>query len=112
MPGVRRWLRVRYRKRYGAAGKMIFHRCSDKVVAAQLNPPSSARPPEGCSAEPPLKSIFAKRNSGGIRGTTQFLQFEQHREHAFELSVEMNLVAGEAFEPVGIDGFAKCLSAN
>ena len=58
------------------------------------------------------KSIFAKRNSGGIRGTTQFLQLEQHREHAFELSVEMNLVAGKAFEPVGIDGFAKCLSAN
>jgi hypothetical protein len=41
------------------------------------------------------KSIFAKRNSGGICGTTQFLQLEQHREHAFELSVEMNLVPGE-----------------
>jgi len=33
------------------------------------------------------------------------LQLEQHREHAFELSVEMNLVPGKALEPIGIDGF-------
>jgi hypothetical protein len=57
------------------------------------------------------KSIFAKRNSGGIRGTTQFLQLEQHCEHAFELSVEMGLIAGEALESVRIDGFAECLPA-
>jgi len=57
------------------------------------------------------KSNFAKRNQV-VRSATQFLQLEQHCEHAFELSVEMNLIAGKAFEPVRIDGFAKCLSAN
>lgn len=42
----------------------------------------------------------------------QLLQFDEHREHALELAVEMNLVAGKPFEPVRIDGFAKCLSPD
>jgi hypothetical protein len=55
---------------------------------------------------------FCETESRRVCGAPQLLQLEQHREHAFELSVEMNLVAGEAFEPVGIDGFAICLSAD
>jgi hypothetical protein len=39
----------------------------------------------------------------------QLLQLEQHCQHAFELSVEMNLVAREAFKSVGIDGLTICL---
>jgi hypothetical protein len=57
-------------------------------------------------------SSFCETDSGRVRGATQFLKLEQHREHAFELSIEMNLVAGKAFESVGIDGFAKGLSAK
>ena len=58
------------------------------------------------------RSPFCETDSGWVRCATQFLQLEQHREHAFELSVEMNLVPGKALEPIGIDGFTECLSAN
>jgi hypothetical protein len=58
------------------------------------------------------RTRFCETDSGRARGATQLSQLEQHREHAFQFSVEMNLVAGEAFEPVGIDGFAKGLSAK
>jgi hypothetical protein len=46
---------------------------------------------------------FCETESGRVRGATQFLQLEQHCEHAFGLSVEMNLVASETFESVRID---------
>jgi hypothetical protein len=49
---------------------------------------------------------FCETESGRVRGATQFLQLEQHREHAVELSVEMNLVAGKTFEPTEIDSCA------
>jgi hypothetical protein len=39
--------------------------------------------------------IFTKRNSGRTYGATQLLKLAQHRQRAFELSVEMNFVAGE-----------------
>jgi len=55
---------------------------------------------------------FCETDSGRVRGATQFLQLEQHREHALQLPVEVSLVAGKSLEPVGIDGFAKCLGAN
>ena len=35
------------------------------------------------------RPIFAKRISGRAYGATQLLKLEQHRQHAFELSVEM-----------------------
>src|SRR5262249_27661544 len=52
---------------------------------------------------------FCETDSGGVYGATQLLELEQHREHTFELSIEMDLVTGEAFEPIRIDCFAKCL---
>ena len=48
------------------------------------------------------RTRFCETDSGRARGATQLSQLEQHREHAFQFSVEMNLVAGEAFEPVRI----------
>ena len=58
------------------------------------------------------RSPFCETDSGRVRGATQFLKLEQHREHAFELSIEMNLVAGKTVKPIGIDGFAICLGAD
>jgi hypothetical protein len=49
---------------------------------------------------------FAKRISGRIWRAPKLLKFEQHRQHAFELPVEVGFVAGEPFEPIEIYGFA------
>jgi hypothetical protein len=43
-----------------------------------------------------------KRIQAGFATRRNAPQLEQHREHCAELSVEMNLVAGEAFERVRI----------
>jgi hypothetical protein len=55
------------------------------------------------------QAYFCQTDSGRAYGATQLLKLAQHRQHAFEFSIEMDLVAGEAFEPVRVDGFAKCL---
>jgi hypothetical protein len=61
---------------------------------------------------PRRRCVFCETDSGRIYGATQLLQLEQHRQHPLELSVEMNLVAGETLESIRIDGFAKCLRAD
>jgi hypothetical protein len=64
--------------------------------------------PVSSSTGTPPKPIL-RNGSLRLLTATQALQLEQHREHPFEFSVEMNLVASEAFEPVRVDRFAKCL---
>jgi hypothetical protein len=54
---------------------------------------------------------FCQTDSGRTYGAT-LLKLEQHRQHAFELSVEMDFVAGETIESVRIDGLAECLRAD
>jgi hypothetical protein len=60
---------------------------------------------------PTRQLILRNGFTSGLRAP-QFLQLEQHGQHAFEFSVEMNLVTGEAFEAVRIDGFAVCLGTD
>ena len=55
---------------------------------------------------------FCETDSGRVYGAPQLLELEQHRQHAFELSVKMNLVTGEAFEPIRVNGFATCLLSD
>ena len=79
---------------------------------------SSSTEPDWRSRDQPQRPAnamggsFCETDSGRVRGATQFLKLEQHREHAFELSIEMNLVAGKTVKPIGIDGFAICLGAD
>ena len=48
------------------------------------------------SCSPTLAAAhFCQTDSGRTYGATQLLKLEQHRQHAFELSVEMDFVAGE-----------------
>jgi hypothetical protein len=47
-----------------------------------------------------------------VSGATQVLQLEQHREHALQLPIEVDLVASKTFEPVRIYSFAKRLCAD
>ena len=55
---------------------------------------------------------FCQTDSGRTYGATQLLELEQHRQHAFEFSIEMDFVAGETIESVRIDGLAECLCAD
>jgi hypothetical protein len=41
--------------------------------------------------------------------SAQVLRLEQHRKHAFQLPIEMDLVASKTFEPVWIYSFTKRL---
>ena len=51
------------------------------------------------------------RNGSGRRvrrdGAPQILKFEQHAEDALELAVEVHFVAGQLFEPVGLQRLAE-----
>src|SRR5881227_3820662 len=42
----------------------------------------------------------------------QFFEPQQHREHAFELAVEMHLVASKPFQFVGIESLSEGLLSN
>jgi hypothetical protein len=55
---------------------------------------------------------FYQTDSGRAYGAPQLLELEQHRQHAFEFSIEMDFVAGETIESVRIDGLAECLCAD
>jgi hypothetical protein len=50
--------------------------------------------------------------SARIRGTPQVLQLQRHREHAFQLPVEMDLVAGKPIESLGIDASPNVMAAK
>jgi len=65
------------------------------------------------SCSPTLAAAhFCQTDSGRTYGATQLLKLEQHRQHAFELSVEMDFIAGETIESVRIDGLAECLCTD
>jgi hypothetical protein len=79
---------------------------SENISRTRSSFKKSKRVPRGGAAK-----LILRNGLAGLGGTAQLAQFQQHRKHTLELSVEMNLVAGEALKPVGIDGFAECLSA-
>ena len=59
----------------------------------------------------PPKPILPN-GSAWVGGATEVLQFEQHRKHALELAIEMNLIASKTFEPVRVDRFTKRLCSD
>ena len=71
------------------------------------------------SAEP---STFAKirqrspilRNgsAAGFGGNAQLLQLQQHRERSFQLSIEVDLVPRQPFEPIRLDSLAESLRTD
>ena len=52
------------------------------------------------------------RNGLAWFGGAQLLQLEQHRYGALQLSIEMDFIAGQAFEAIGFDSFAECLRTD
>jgi hypothetical protein len=55
--------------------------------------------------------VFAKR-IGPRSSQPQTLEAQQHCERPFELTVEMDLVAAEPLQLVGVERLAKCLIAD
>jgi hypothetical protein len=54
-------------------------------------------------------SSFLPNGSAGNCPLSQVLEAQQHRQHPFELAVEVDLVAAEPLKPVGVERLSKRL---
>ena len=64
------------------------------------------RLPEALSTSPPSPAHVLRNGSGGAGrrdGAPEILELEQHGEDALQLAVEVDLVASQPVEPVGVD---------
>jgi hypothetical protein len=56
--------------------------------------------------------VTARRRSCSLSNIASMRSSLRNRKHALQLAIEVDLVAGETSQPVGIDGLTECLCAD